>query len=214
MNGVLQQAAPKPKSNPILDQIIQKAEAQVPEKLKNQFMTIMTVGGKLMWSEQMTKERQEFDQVLEQSRNNVPQIVTHTVLKTISIIQNESKQQKPLDAMGLAAPIFMAHILQYVEAKHGIPITKEIIDQTGQMLQVNLLKMYGVTDQHIQELLKQGPQGASAQPEQSGTEGNEAPGSDQAASAGPMADGRMSREEDTDEPETEEPEEPEEEEPS
>jgi predicted Zn-dependent protease with MMP-like domain len=132
-----------------------------------------------MWSEQMTKEREEFDQILEQSRDNVPQIVTHTVLKTISIIQNESKQQKPLDAIGLAAPIFMAHILQYVEAKHGIPITNEIIDQTGQMLQVNLLKLYGVTEQHIQELIEQraqgqGAEGQSPSPdmEQSGTEGD------------------------------------------
>ena len=171
MNGVLQQAAPKPKSNPMLDQIIQQAEAQVPEKLKSQFLTIMTVGGKLMWSDQMTKEREEFDKLLEQSGNDVPQIVTHAVLKTVSIIQNESKQQKPLDAVGLAAPIFMAHILQYVESKHGIPVTKEVIDQTGQMLQVNLLKMYGVKEEHIQELIKQRGQG---QPEmaQSGPEGN------------------------------------------
>lgn len=176
MNGVLQKAAPKPKSNPMLDQIVQQAEAQVPENLKEQVVTIMVVGGKLMWSEQMTKEREEFDQLLEQGRNNVPQIVTHTVLKTISIIQNESKQEKPLEAVGLAAPIFMSHILQYVEAKHGIPVTKEIIDQTGQMLQVNLLKMYGVTEQHIQELIKQRSQEKTPQTDpdmaQSGTEGN------------------------------------------
>ncbi len=175
MNGMLQQAAPKPKSNPMLDQIVQQAEAQVPEKLKNQFLTIMTVGGKLMWSEQMTQEREEFDQVLEQARNNVPQIVSHTVLKTISIIQNESQQEKPLEAVGLAAPIFMAHILQYVESKHGIPVSKEMIDETGQLLQVNLMKMYGVTEQHLQELIKQ--RGSSAQPEmeQTATEGNTPP---------------------------------------
>lgn len=177
MNGVLQRAASKPKSNPMLDQIVQQAEAQVPEKLKSQFLTIMTVGGKLMWSEQMTKEREEFDQIMQQSRGNVPQVVTHTVLKIISIIQNESKRKEPLEAVGLAAPIFMAHILQYVESKHGIPVTKEIIDETGQMLQVNLLKLYGVTEQHIQELIKQrsqGEEGQSPSPEmaQSDTEGN------------------------------------------
>lgn len=172
MNGVLQQAAPKPKSNPMLDQIVQQAEAQVPENLKSQFLSIMTVGGKLMWSEQMTKEREEFDQIMQQSGGDVPTVVTHTVLKIISIIQNESKQEKPLDAVGLAAPIFMAHILQYVESKHGIPVTKEIIDQTGQMLQVNLLKMYGVTEQHVQALINQRAQGTSPQSAQSGTQGN------------------------------------------
>lgn|SRR5574343_491432 len=172
MNGVLQQSAPKPKSNPLLDQIVQQAEAQVPENLKSQFLTLMTVGGKLMWSAQMTKEREEFDQALQQSGGDVPSVVVHTVLKIVSIIQNESKQEKPLDAVGLAAPIFMAHILQYVESKHGIPVTKETIDQTGQMLQVNLLKMYGVTEQHLQELIKQRGQGASQQPAQTGTEGN------------------------------------------
>lgn len=171
MSGVLQQAAPKPKSNPMLDQIVQQAEAQVPENLKSQFLSIMTVGGKLMWSDQMTKEREEFDQIMQQSGGDVAQVVSHTVLKIISIIQNESRSDKPLEAVGLAAPIFMAHILQYVEAKHGVPVTKEIIDETGQMLQVNLLKMYGVKEEHIQELIKQRGQG---QPEmaQSGPEGN------------------------------------------
>lgn len=192
MSGMLQKPAPKPKSNPMLDQIIQQAEAQVPEKLKSQFLTIMTVGGKLMWSDEMTQEREQFDQLLEQSRNNVPQIVTHTVLKTISIIQNESKQEKPLDAVGLAAPIFMAHILQYVEAKHGIPVTKEMIDETGQMLQVNLLKMYGVTEQHLQELMKQRAQGtpeqgASMPMEQSATEGNQPEAPEEAPAEGEAA---------------------------
>ncbi len=189
MNGILQRPAPKSKSNPMLDQIIQRAESHVPENLKTQFLTIMTVGGKLMWSDAMTKEREEFDQLIAQGKNDVPRIVTHTVLKTISIIQNESKQQKPLDAVGLAAPIFMAHILQYVEAKHGIPVTEEMIDQTGQMLQVNLLKMYGVTEQHLQELMKQRAQGTSAQGasmpmEQSGTEGNQPAAPEEAPSGG------------------------------
>lgn len=183
MNGVLQSAAPKPKSNPMLDQIVQQAEAQVPENLKRQFLTIMTVGGKLMWSDQMTKEREEFDQALQQSGGDVPSVVVHTVLKIVSIIQNESKQEKPLDAVGLAAPIFMAHILQYVESKHGIPVTKELIDQTGQMLQVNLLKMYGVKDEHIQALFQQRAQGAAQQPAQTGTEGN----SDEEAAEGTPA---------------------------
>jgi len=179
MTGVLQQAAPKPKSNPMLDQIVQQEEEKVPENLKNQFLAVMTVGGKLMWSEQMTQERQEFDQLIQQSGGDVTQVVAHTVLKIIAIIQNESQQKEPLAAVGLAAPIFMSYILQYVEAKHGIPVTKDLIDQTAQLVQVNLLKMYGVTDQHIQALLKQRAQGQGQQPQpssssmaQSGTEGN------------------------------------------
>ena len=152
MNGVLQQA-PKQKTNPMLDRIIQQSEAHVPENMKSEYLSIMTVGGKLMWSDEMTEERQAFDQALQQ-HGNVPEVVSHTVIKIISIIQNESKRDKPLDAVGLAAPVFMAHILQYVESKHGMEATKEIIDETAQLLQVNLLKMYGVTEQHIQQLLQ------------------------------------------------------------
>jgi len=188
MNGLLQKSAPKPKSNPMLDQIIQQAEAQVPENLKQQFLSIMTVGGKLMWSDEMTQERAEFDQALQQS-GDVPTVVSHAVLKIISIIQNESKQEKPLDAVGIAAPIFMAHILQYVESKHGIPVTKEIIDQTGQLLQVNLLKMYGVTDAHIQELIKQRSQGG--QPGQTSA--------DQSTDAGPTTGGQAGPQEEPEE---------------
>lgn len=174
MTGVLQKAAPKPKSNPMLDQIVQQAEAQVPKDLQQQFLTIMTVGGKLMWSDQMIESREEFDRLIQEQADDLPALVTHTVLRVISTIQNESKQEKPLDAVGLAAPIFMAHILQYAESKHGVPVTKEMIDQTGQLLQVNLLKMYGVTEQHVQELMKQRgptPQTGPALA-QSGTEGN------------------------------------------
>lgn len=183
MNGVLQQAAPKPKSNPMLDQIVQQAEANVPENLKDQFTRIMVVGGKMMWSEAMTQEREEFDQLMQHAQGDVPTVVSHTVLKIISIIQNESKQEKPLEAVGLAAPIFMAHILQYVESKHGIQVTNQIIDETAQLMQVNLMKLYGVTEQHLQELIKQRSQGQVAQPgqemAQSDTEGNasEAPDS-------------------------------------
>lgn len=159
MPGVLQQADPKPKSNPMLEQIAQQAEAQVPKNLQEEFISIMTVGGKLMWSDEMAEERATFDQVVQQS-GNIPEVVSHAVLKIISIIQNESKRDKPLDAVGLAAPIFMAHILQYVEAKHGMPVSAEIIAETGQLLQVNLLKMFGVTEQHLQELLQSKSQGA------------------------------------------------------
>lgn len=179
MNGVLQQAAPKPKSNPMLDQIVQQAEANVPENLKDQFTRIMVVGGKMMWSEAMTKDREEFDQLMQKSQGDVPTVVSHTVLKIISIIQNESKQEKPLEAVGLAAPIFMAHILQYVESKHGIQVTNQIIDETAQLMQVNLMKLYGVTEQHLQELIKQRSQGQAPQTgqamAQSGPEGNTEP---------------------------------------
>lgn len=171
MNGVLQQAKPGPAANPALDTIARNAEAQVPEKLRHQFLTVMTVGGKLMWSEQMSQERAEFDELIRQSGVDVPQVVVHTVLKILSIIQQESRRKEPLEAVGLAAPIFMAHILQYVESRHGIPVTKEMIDETGTMLQVNVLRMYQVSEEQIQELFRQQSQGSMSSAPQSGTEG-------------------------------------------
>ena len=153
MNGVLQQAEQQKKPNPMLEQIAEQAERNVPEKLKHEFLSIMTVGGKLMWSPEMAEERASFDQAVQKS-GDVPTAVSHAVLKIISIIQNESKREQPLESVGRAAPIFMSHILQYVEAKHGMPVTKEIIDETAQLMQVNLLKMYGVTEQHMQELIR------------------------------------------------------------
>lgn len=179
MNGVLQQADKKQRSNPMLDQIAEQAEQNVPEKLKREFLSIMTVGGKLMWSEEMADERAAFDQAVQQS-GDIPTVVAHAVIKIISIIQNESKREQPLESVGLAAPIFMSHILQYVEAKHGMPVTKEIIDETAQLMQVNLLKLYGVTEQHVQELIRS----RSAEPQGGG-----------GPRPGPLADGREMREE-------------------
>jgi len=145
-----------------LTRIAKEAEAQVPEQLKGQFLSIMVAGGKVMWSPELAEERQAFDQAL-QDANDVPKVVAHAVLKTIATIQNESGSDKPLDAMGLAAPIFMAHILQYVEAKHQIPVSKEMIDETGQLVGVNLMKMYGVTDEHVKELIRQRAKGQPAE---------------------------------------------------
>lgn len=174
MNGVLQQAEQKKKPNPMLEQIAAQAEENVPENLKGEFLSIMTVGGKLMWSQEMAEERASFDRVVKQS-GDIPTVVSHAVLKIISIIQNESKREQPLESVGLAAPIFMSHILQYVEAKHGMPVTKEIIDETAQLMQVNLLKMYGVTEQHVQELIRsrsaeQGAPEVAAGPTEAGPE--------------------------------------------
>lgn len=176
MQGLIQQGKQSTgKSNPVLDKIVQNAEAAVPEELQGEFLSIMTVGGKLMWSDEMTKEREAFDQALKKS-GDVPTVVAHAVLKTVSIIQNESGRDKPLDAIGLATPIFMAHILQYVESRHGVQMTNQMIDETAQLVQVNLLKMYGVTEDHLQALIKsrsdaqgQPGQAGRAQPGQAGT---------------------------------------------
>jgi hypothetical protein len=92
----------------------------------------------------------------------VPEVVAHAVVKICSIIQNESKAKQPLDALGLAAIIFMAHTLQYVEGKHKMPVTKEIIDQTTQMVSVGLLRMLGVKDEHVQALFQKQAQGQPA----------------------------------------------------
>lgn len=153
MNGVLQQAEQTNRPNPALTQIAEQAEQQVPDKLQREFLSVMAVGGKLIWSDEMTKERRAFDQALRQV-GDIPTVVAHAVIKTISIIQQQSKRKKPLESVGLAAPIFMSHILQYVEAKHGLPVTNDVIDETGKLVQVNLLRLYGVTEPHIQELLK------------------------------------------------------------
>lgn len=177
MDGVLHKSARPARSNPTLDKIAQEAEAQVPEQLRGEFTSIMVAGGKLMWSQEMTEERAAFDQAMKQI-GDVPRVVSHAVLKIVSIIQNESKRDKPLDAIGIAAPIFMAHILQYVESRHGMAVTNEIIDETAQLMQVNLLKMYGVTEQQVQELIRSRSQG----PTQEGQE--PAPGQSAVPDAG------------------------------
>lgn len=167
MPGVLNQAAPQ-RENPLLTKIAKDAEAKVPEQFKDQFLSIMVAGGKLMWSQELASERQAFDQALQQ-QGNVPEVVAHAVLKICSIIQNESQAKEPLDAMGLAAQVFMAHTLQYVEAKHKMPVSKEVIGETAQLVGVNLLKMFGVTDEQVKELFqKQGqaqPTGEPAPPD-------------------------------------------------
>jgi hypothetical protein len=160
MPGVLNQPTAQ-RENPLLTKIAQDAEAKVPPKLKEQFLSIMVAGGKLMWSQELASERQAFDQALQQ-HGNVPEVVAHAVLKVSSIIQNESKAKEPLEAMGLAAQVFMAHTLQYVEAKHKMPVSKEVIGETAQLVGVNLLKMFGVTEQQVKDLFQKQGQVQSA----------------------------------------------------
>lgn len=198
MEGALSRPG-RPQENPMLRQIIDNAEAKVPEKLKEEYTKVMGLAGKIMWSSdpELQKERQIFEQQLQQSKD-IPTSVAHAVIKVVGIIQNESQMKEPLVSVGLAAPVLMAHILQYVESKMKMPVTKEVIDQTGQMLQVNLLKAYGVTEDQIKGLFTkqaggQGMDGQNPQDMKQAADGQMEP------PAGPMADGRETREEDPEE---------------
>ena len=164
MPGVLNQPTAQ-RENPLLTKIAQDAEAKVPPKLKEEFLSIMVAGGKLMWSQDLASERQAFDQALQQ-HGNVPEVVAHAVVKIASIIQNESQAKEPLASMGLAAQIFMAHTLQYVEGKHKITVTKEVIGETAQMVGVGLLRMFGVKDEQVKELFQKQAQGQTIVGEQ------------------------------------------------
>lgn len=44
MPGVLNQAAPQQRENPLLTKIAKDAEAKVPEQFKEQFLSIMVAG--------------------------------------------------------------------------------------------------------------------------------------------------------------------------
>lgn len=160
-------------SSGMLQQIEQTIMEKIPAQIQKPFMAIVVAGRQLMFSEQTHPQMAEYLQVSDPAK--IPQRVAHGIVKLISIVANEvtrKGKQFNIPAAGPAAVVLMTYALKYVEQQLGIPITKEMIDQTTQLVVKGLLALFKVDksqiDQAIQAAMQKG-QAQEQRPPEDGT---------------------------------------------
>jgi hypothetical protein len=125
--------------DPLLKQISANIEKSVRKEDTTDYHRIMAAGKKLMFSNQTFKFMQEYMGGIK-APADIPKIVSHGIVKLISIIFNESKGTMSLSAAGPAAMQLMVDALDYVEQVQKIEVDKPVIDQTTLLTKDGLVK--------------------------------------------------------------------------
>lgn len=122
----------------LLTQAQQKAEASVPEQFRKGYTAIVAAGLKAMFSEKtfpMTKQYLTGVKGLP----DVPKVVSHGIVKLLSILFNESQGKLQLEAAGPACIVLMTHALDYVEDVMKLTIDANTLAQTTELTNQGLL---------------------------------------------------------------------------
>ncbi len=151
--------------DPILKQIVKNVERTIPADFKESYAQIVAAGMTVMFSE---STHSEMDQYLDQIKGpqDVPNVIAHGIVKLIATVQNQSKKQEPLKAIGPASITLMAEALEFMETRNGIDVDKKMVDETTMLIKEGLFSLYKITPEVMQQLQAQGqkPPSSPAQP--------------------------------------------------
>lgn len=156
--------------DPLLKRTIQQLEASnMDPAMRKSYDQIAAAGMKLMWSdgEIFQKERDEALSHIN-GPQDVPRVISHVVVKIVSIIQEHSQQKDILLGVGPAATLFMCHSLELVEVAKKIQVTPEILAETQHLVKEGLMDLYKITPEILQQLAQQN--GKPAQPAEQTTQ--------------------------------------------
>lgn len=122
---------------PLLKQVMQKAEASLPSKYRRGYDAIMAAGMKAMFDGATFKYTEEYLRRIK-GPQDVPAIVSHGIVKLISLIWNSTHGKMPIEPSGTAAIVLMCHALDYVEQEMRLPISADVIAETTHLLSQGL----------------------------------------------------------------------------
>lgn len=162
----------KPAGNELLAETKQKIAESVPDKFDEPFLSIVTDGAKLMWSNQTHQQVAEYVQGI-QGPQEVPAKVAQGIKKTIAIIAREgnipAKLDHPFYPAAMAAAQFLAcDALEYIEQKKQIPVDSNLLAATTKAVNQAMMQLFGITEQLAKKAYAQAQQqqGQPAQPPQ------------------------------------------------
>ena len=152
--------------NQLLDKTRKQIEQSVPEQFQQPFLSIVTAGKKLMWSDETFHFVEEYVQGIQGPEDLVPKVATG-VVKGIAIIANESKappdMEDPFYAAAFPAALVLAcDALEYVESAKKIPITEDIVSATTEAGVRDLSQTFGITPEHLKQAYEQAQQSQRA----------------------------------------------------
>lgn len=143
-------------TDPLLAQARAKAEASVPKQYRRGYDAIMAAGLKLMFSDKTFPLMQQYVDSIT-GPQDVPKVVSHGIVKLVSILMNQGKGQFPIEPVGSAAIVLMTHALEYVEQKKSLQINAdqlaETTNLTNQGVMFLLKKVSKLDDNQFQQVM-------------------------------------------------------------
>lgn len=150
--------------DPLLQQIEQGIEQQVPPEMKQMYESIVLAGMKVMFSKDTASL---MDQQLDASGDMVANIADG-ISMLIMIVFNEAQQppEQFIPAAGLASITLMCHALDYAEQTRGLKVDEQFVADCTKATTMKVLERFGITQDQVGQVIAAGQQQGGAQPPQ------------------------------------------------
>jgi len=155
MSGLAEQV-----HDPILDQMIQQIEAQLPPGKKADYQAIVVSGMKMLFHDTTHKYLQK---AVAQGQVNPPTAVKG-VVSMLAVIYQHSNQRMSIPMAVPAGITLLCHILDYAEKASGAQTDRNTLAQMVHALTIAILKFFKID----QNKLAAGADYAKAHPDQFG----------------------------------------------
>lgn len=134
-----------------------KSEESVPKEFTRGYHQIVAAGLKAMFAEKTFPLMKEYLGMIK-APTDIPKLVSHGIIKLLSLVSNASQGKIQIEASGSAAITLMTHALDYVEDVMKIPITKDLLAETTQLTNQGLMTFLkqssGMSDQDFDMILQ------------------------------------------------------------
>lgn len=138
-------------TNPVLTKTEQAVTAKVPPKLKGAFSKTVTVGLKMMYSDQGQKiMKDQLSKSPDYARN-----VAEGAAKLIGEMFKQSKNTMPVKVAMSAAVMLMCEGLDFLEKAGKLKVTPELVATATKHLSEFVLQLFGVTQDKLHQLVQQ-----------------------------------------------------------
>ena len=143
--------------NPLLQKTIDLADQSIKPAYQKGYQAILAAGLKAMFSDQTFKYMKDYLKDVT-SPAQIPDAVSHGIIKLLSILWNESHGKMPLEPAGSAAMVLMVHALDYIESVMKIPIDKDTLAQTTMLVNKGFLHFVktasGLSDADFEKVMR------------------------------------------------------------
>lgn len=149
--------------DPLLRQAIANVEKTLHPNMQQNYEAAVVSCMKVAWSEKFGADREQALALIN-TPQNVPQVVAKAAVKVLSLVQNEVSGDEPIPSAGPAGIVIMAQMLEFVEKKKGIDITKDILDQCTYLTYQGIFALYGISKESLDAVQKNGGKQPPAPP--------------------------------------------------
>lgn len=149
-------------SDPILQQIEQNLESQVPPQLKKQYLAIVVAGMSILYNEktaQFIKQRMQASPDMVQNVSKGVADLILMVFQNSGQDKNKAQTQAFFDAAMLACITLMCQVLDMAEKLGALEVTSELVGKCTEATYKATMQNFGVTPEMVRAEMSKAQKG-------------------------------------------------------